>query len=551
MKRKLTVPALLLALVLILSSCLHGGSRGKWADSLEELVRLFDELDSETDPTFTDQRDSEDTWASDIQALQEEYRKYYETYDATDYEDFRLLAQSEAEELRRRQADQSRRAEIGAPDTRNSIEIDPSTLPTLPAQTADLPLQTDSAIIDPYDGESDIPAYLRRLMGAGIYQIPAQKGENASADGTATDLEPYWKKETNPLALNIMTWIDMQLMLGATYIDLSPLLKDKTLDPDQFIDDLSAMFFTVRDSNPAYFYYDNIDYIWPDGTSQACGFTYNYRYLQQGNLIQYTSFVLTLALKPGMESPAARTKAFREMEDEATRVAQDIMRATPDDYLRLRLAHDYLADRTYYSPEHDFRTNNAQSALLGDATMCVGYSLAYKMIVERMGFPCISVYGNTRYEGGGELHNWNKVKFQDTWYNVDVTWDDPGPGPDQSPPLHNYFLRSDLSIADSHIPLGYAIPSAPEDYMDYWTLNDLTAVNEEQIIGILSDFIPLSCEHPESYNNVSIRLFMPLSDERMNELCQAAIERSAYPYGITYYYRIGDGVANFYCKSSR
>lgn len=298
------------------------------------------------------------------------------------------------------------------------------------------------------------------------------------------------------------------------------------------------MFFTVRDSNPEYFYFTTITYTNPEGHIVDASFIYNYRYYEYDEDVEFTDFVLSLAVKPEFASATARRAKFLEMEIEAQRVADLIINATDNDYLRLRLAHDYVIDRVDFSQQYDKDTNNALSGLLGDSTLCVGYSLAYKMIVERMGFPCISIYGDTRQIGEGTtLHNWNKVKFNDQWYNVDCTWDDRPPnGPNQYKPASSfYFLRSDSGIERSHYKVfSFAVPDAPTEYSTYWEINGLYAYDDDDVIELMTNFINLigSVPNAREYGlSVKVMYDEDLSD-KVDSLAARAVDASDYHVSI-------------------
>ncbi len=60
--------------------------------------------------------------------------------------------------------------------------------------------------------------------------------------------------------------------------------------------------------------------------------------------------------------------------------------------------------------------------------------------MQQLGIPCYYCTGTS-----GEDHAWNIVKLDQTYYNVDVTWDDTDPG------TYDYFNKSDYEFADTHV----------------------------------------------------------------------------------------------------
>ncbi len=89
--------------------------------------------------------------------------------------------------------------------------------------------------------------------------------------------------------------------------------------------------------------------------------------------------------------------------------------------------------------------NTPYGGLVDNLAVCGGYSTAYKVIMDRLGIPCITVngYSNNKDQNGNNngtsvLHMWNYVWLENPvqqtksraansvgeWYSVDVTWDD-------------------------------------------------------------------------------------------------------------------------------
>ena len=133
--------------------------------------------------------------------------------------------------------------------------------------------------------------------------------------------------------------------------------------------------------------------------------------------------------------------------DAAVREALTCVLPGMTDLEKALVLHDYLALQTAYD-EEAYRSGNISSAsytaygalVLGKA-VCQGYSMAYRVLLERCGI-------STEYAASDRMgHGWTLVQLGENWYHVDVTWDDPVP--DRPGRVgHTYFLLSDQAIGD-------------------------------------------------------------------------------------------------------
>ena len=98
----------------------------------------------------------------------------------------------------------------------------------------------------------------------------------------------------------------------------------------------------------------------------------------------------------------------------------------------VKYVHDYIVDHTSYRLEDRCSQGNAGfvrtaygSVVKGEA-VCEGYSRAFKAVMDRLGIPCVLVYGVYMYDKNTpEEHMWCQVQLDGTWYAVDATMDDP------------------------------------------------------------------------------------------------------------------------------
>ena len=96
------------------------------------------------------------------------------------------------------------------------------------------------------------------------------------------------------------------------------------------------------------------------------------------------------------------------------------------DYDKIKYFATYISDNMTYNtnaanvggPNMSAYANcwNAYGALVGKSGVCEAYAEAFKLLCDRAGIPCVSIYSND--------HEWNAVKLDGNWYYVDVTWID-------------------------------------------------------------------------------------------------------------------------------
>lgn len=163
------------------------------------------------------------------------------------------------------------------------------------------------------------------------------------------------------------------------------------------------------------------------------------------------SFVVYDAFGKGSDRAAA-TKAFKAKIESWV----SMLDGYGSDYDKAKAAHDIVCANTTYNygvldatgavdafAEQEALTQSAYSALCMGSTVCAGYAQAYEMLCNGAGVDAAVVTSAN--------HEWNKVRMNDSWYNVDCTWDD------QESACYDFFARSDyaydnvLTNAGSHV----------------------------------------------------------------------------------------------------
>lgn len=133
----------------------------------------------------------------------------------------------------------------------------------------------------------------------------------------------------------------------------------------------------------------------------------------------------------------------------ASGMSQVEMALSLHDYLVLHCAYDWnVANRKGAS---SYNVYTAYGALMEGNAVCQGYAMAYNLLLNKVGIKTDYVTSVIPNQG---RHGWSLVKIEDTWYHVDVTWDDPMPfntGHDLPGYCrHDYFLVSTETMEPEH-----------------------------------------------------------------------------------------------------
>ncbi len=104
-----------------------------------------------------------------------------------------------------------------------------------------------------------------------------------------------------------------------------------------------------------------------------------------------------------------------------------------------KYVHDALMEMVEYD-EAAAMNQSAYSALVLGRSVCAGYARSFQYLMQQLGVPCYYCTGTS-----GEDHAWNIIKLDQTYYNVDMTWDD------TEPATYDYFNKSDQEFAGTHV----------------------------------------------------------------------------------------------------
>ncbi len=168
-----------------------------------------------------------------------------------------------------------------------------------------------------------------------------------------------------------------------------------------------------------------------------------------------------------------KIKKMRTKLDAAVNTALEQVNSNMTDTEKALILHDYLVANTKYTEsKSDVYRLSEVGALIKHKANCQGYSLAYEILMKKCGISAAIVSSSKM------SHEWNRIKIDGSWYNVDVTWDDPIDAISSSDQYglvnHDNFMCSDTAFTkNGHY--GYSKKYSTSTTYDDKFWNDVTS----------------------------------------------------------------------------
>ncbi len=89
----------------------------------------------------------------------------------------------------------------------------------------------------------------------------------------------------------------------------------------------------------------------------------------------------------------------------------------------IKIIHDYIINNTMYDSDRSdrnivtYKSNTAYGPLFQGFGICGGYTDTMALFLDKLDV--------VNYKVSSDNHIWNAVKLNNTWYHLDLTWDDP------------------------------------------------------------------------------------------------------------------------------
>jgi len=114
---------------------------------------------------------------------------------------------------------------------------------------------------------------------------------------------------------------------------------------------------------------------------------------------------------------------IKKIDNKVKEVISNLVNDSMSDRDKIKVLHDYVIENTKYDSNRSdnnitkYESNSAYGSLFEGYAICSGYSDTIGLLLNEIGIPNIKI--------ASENHIWNLVYIEDTWYHLDLTWDDP------------------------------------------------------------------------------------------------------------------------------
>ncbi|MGN1127250.1 MAG: transglutaminase domain-containing protein [Ruminococcus sp.] len=188
------------------------------------------------------------------------------------------------------------------------------------------------------------------------------------------------------------------------------------------------------------------------------------------------------------------------------------------EYDREILAHDKVVESCKYADDvknakDDYLAFTPYGVLVKGSAVCEGYAKCFQYFLSQLGIKSGTILG----KGSKELHMWNAVLIDDSWYYVDPSWDD-----SKDYERYDYFnITTDVLLSDHTIS---------GEYSSY-TSDEICGTGGETAVNF-NLFIPECYSTDANYYVRSVSHFTDLysydNPDMVNDLYDSANRRDEY-----------------------
>ena len=161
---------------------------------------------------------------------------------------------------------------------------------------------------------------------------------------------------------------------------------------------------------------------------------------------------------------------YEQLAAQTAAAANEIIAAMPQGsaYETQLYLHDTLINACTYSDTGASNENSAAGVLADGRAKCSGYAKAYKLLLDKVGIPCVLISGRAEdYDGNSTGHMWAATQTDGVWSYTDITWDDPITDTGEEICGRVYFCMSEDMLRRTHSEFEFSYP-CPDSGLYYY-----------------------------------------------------------------------------------
>ena len=146
-------------------------------------------------------------------------------------------------------------------------------------------------------------------------------------------------------------------------------------------------------------------------------------------------------------------KYENELNNELKSIIDELDLEGQPDFYKIKSIHDYVVDRFTYDRQYKRASFGSYGFKNNDKTVCMGYALIMTRLLNMAGIDTLYVRSE-----GKSAHAWNLVRYNNKYYHLDATWDDPynilsndnnDPRSEVSIITYRYFMKSEADLLEA------------------------------------------------------------------------------------------------------
>ncbi len=129
---------------------------------------------------------------------------------------------------------------------------------------------------------------------------------------------------------------------------------------------------------------------------------------------------------------------INQINQKVDELSKKLINTNDTEYNNIKRIHDYIIDTTKYDSDRsenniiNYKSDTAYGPLFEGYAICGGYTDLMQLFLEKMNIKS--------YRVSSDEHVWNAVNYNNTWLNLDLTWDDPVTNDGSNYLDHKFFL---------------------------------------------------------------------------------------------------------------